>query len=161
MHRDLYRGGGRNVTTLKLNNSGCLALQIARQRGQRGQIRVLFYFYTERKRKGKRRIRARNEIVLGSIESTREREREIRVFSLSTRIEILNDQDSTREGVVGWNRDHRLMAEQPKIPSIPCATLIKRSIGPVPYPANQLTILDTYPRQRTRSGSDADVRNPL
>lgn len=67
----------------------------------------------------------------------------------------------TRREPVSVNGDHRLMAEQPKIPSIPCATLIKRSIGPVPYPANQLTILDTYPRQRTRSGSDAHVRNPF
>lgn len=110
-------------------------------------------FITKRERE-KGRIEARNEIVLGSIECRKE----IRVFSLSNRN---SQRPRFDQEPVSVNGDHRLMAKQPKIPSIPCATLIKRSIGPVPYPANQLTILDTYPRQRTRSGSDADVRNPF
>lgn len=110
--------------------------------------------FIRKREREKGRIEARNEIVLGSIECRKE----IRVFSLSNRN---SQRPRFDQEPVSVNGDHRLMAEQPKIPSIPCATLIKRSIGPVPYPANQLTILDTYPRQRTRSGSDADVRNPF
>lgn len=69
-----------------------LSLLLCESHANKNEQRLRYYVYYKEREKEKGRIEARNEIVLSSIECRKE----IRVFSLSIRIGILNDQDSTK-----------------------------------------------------------------